>query len=114
MMTPVRANFIAASALIVISLWAYVLNGFSSESTLIPVGFGVLLLGLHFSLQARRLWAAIIAVLLTAIVVVALFTPLTSSIDKGAVWAVVRVAAMQIACLASLIAFALAAVKRAA
>lgn len=93
-MTARTANLINALALILISLWAYIANGLSSETTLIPVAFGALLLLCHPFMTPERRIVPVIAALLTGVIFAALFTPLTSSIDKGAALAVARVAAM--------------------
>ena len=93
-MTTTKANAINAAALIGISLWAYFANGMSSETTLIPVAFGLLIAGhLGWMRAGSRAAFAIVAVL-TLIVFIALFTPLASAIDKGAPVPILRVAVM--------------------
>ena len=93
-MTAATANLINACALIALSLWAYIANGMSSETTLIPTGFGVLLLGHHLWLKAGSRVALYIVLLLTLIIAYALWTPLASSIDKGALPPILRVGVM--------------------
>ncbi|MDG1969549.1 MAG: hypothetical protein P8I56_01010 [Paracoccaceae bacterium] len=93
-MTATKANLINAIALIVLSLWAYFANGMSSETTLIPVAFGVLLLGHHLWLKGGSRFALAIVVLLTLIIAYALWTPLSSSIDKGQALPIIRVGIM--------------------
>ncbi len=93
-MTATTANLINALTLIALSLWAYVANGMSSETTLIPVGFGVLLLGHHLWLKGGSRVALTIVTLLTLIIAYALWTPLSSSIEKGAILPILRVGVM--------------------
>ena len=102
-MTAPTANLINAAALIALSLWAYIANGMSSETTLIPVAFGVLLLGHHLWLRGGSRVALVIVTLLTLIITVALWTPLASSIEKGAVLPILRVGAMMATSVAALI-----------
>ena len=104
-------SLLNAFALIAISLWAYVANGFSSESTLIPVGFGVLLLACQPWLRKNDRWVTAIAALLTLVIFIALFAPLTSSIDKGLILPVIRVGLMQLATAIALAALIMAFVR---
>ena len=106
-----KLSRINAALLIAISLWAYVANGFSSESTLIPVGFGVLLLACQPWLRKGNRWVTAIATLLTLVIFVALFTPLTSSIDKGLILPVIRVGLMLLATAVALAALIMALVR---
>lgn len=93
-MTAPTANLINAAALICLSLWAYVANGMSSETTLIPVAFGALLLGHHLWLKGGSKAALAIVILLTLVIAYALWTPLSSALDKGAALPILRVGAM--------------------
>ena len=96
-MSAPSASLINALALICISLWAYVANGFSSESTLIPVAFGLLILAYVPWVKAGSRWATALAALFTLLIFLALFTPLTSAIEKGEALPVIRVGLMQLA-----------------
>lgn len=93
-MTAPTANLINAVALIGLSLWAYVGNGMSSETTLIPTGFGVLLLGHHLWLRGGSRAALIIVTILTLIIAFALYTPLSGAVGKGEVLPLIRVGIM--------------------
>ena len=93
-MTAPTANMINAAALICLSLWAYFANGMSSETTLIPVAFGVLLLGHHLWLKGGSRIALAIVIILTLIIAIALWTPLSGAISKGEVLPVIRVGIM--------------------
>lgn len=96
-MTAAKACLINAAALIVLSLWAYVANGFSSETTLIPLGFGLLILAYVPWVKTGSRWAIALAALFTLVIFVALFTPLTGSIEKGEALPVIRVGLMHLA-----------------
>ncbi len=102
-MTAAAANLINAVALIALSLWAYLANGMSSETTLIPTGFGVLLLGHHLWLRAGSRTALIIVTILTAIIAFALWTPLSGAIDKGEAMPIIRVGVMMATSILALI-----------
>ncbi len=93
-MTAPTANLINAAALITLSLWAYVANGMSSETTLIPVAFGLLLLGHHLWLKGGSRVALALVTILTLIIAYALWTPLSSSINKGEALPIIRVGIM--------------------
>ena len=60
----------------------------------------------HPWLRAGNRWVAAFAFLLTLVIFGALFTPLTSSIEKGLAAPVIRVALMQIASAVALYALA--------
>ncbi|MEO0363702.1 MAG: hypothetical protein AAF322_21450 [Pseudomonadota bacterium] len=111
-MTAAKANLLNALALIGVSLWAYVANGMSSETTLIPVAFGALLL-LSQPFLARGSWIAVwLAAALTFLILAALFQPLLSSIGKGLPIPVLRVFAMQATSALALFVFARALFER--
>ncbi len=111
-MTAATANLINAAALIGLSLWAYFANGMSSETTLIPVAFGLLLLGHHVWLKAGSGVALGILILLTLIIVFALWTPLSGAIGKGEVLPIIRVGAMMATSVLALIVLARTAFSR--
>ena len=102
-MTAPTANLINAAALITLSLWAYVANGMSSEPTLIPVAFGLLLLGHHLWLKGGSRVALAIVIILTMIIAYALWTPLSSSIDKREALPIIRVGIMMTTSILALI-----------
>lgn len=102
-MTAPTANLINAAALIGLSLWAYFANGMSSETTLIPVAFGLLLLGHQLWLKGGSRVALAIVILLTLIIAYALWTPLSSSIDKGEALPIIRVGIMMVTSIFALI-----------
>ncbi|MEL7465234.1 MAG: hypothetical protein AAFN79_14280 [Pseudomonadota bacterium] len=109
-MSAVRASLVAAAALIAMSLWAYVANGFSSETTLIPLGFGLLILAYVPWVRSGSRWATALAALFAFTIFAALFTPLSSSIEKGEALPIIRVGLMHLATAYALFALTKAAV----
>lgn len=93
-MTAHIASLVNAASLILVSLWAYFANGMSSETTLIPVAFGVLLLACSPGLRAGGKVASTIAAVLTIVIFIALFTPLQGALAKEEQAPAMRVAFM--------------------
>ena len=93
-MTAYAASLLNAATLTIVSLWAYFANGMSSETTLIPIIFAVLIAGWAPWMRSGGRVAFAIVTLATLAVFLALFTPLSSSIDKGAALPILRVSAM--------------------
>jgi hypothetical protein len=83
-MTPTahRANLLNAAILIACSLWAFFTLEKTSYTSLIPSGFGVALLLCAPALGAGRLWAMIVAGLLTLAILGALYVPLSSALEE--------------------------------
>lgn len=88
------ASLINAIVLIVMAAWGYLSSETPSLTALIPVAFGALLLACYPGVKAENKVIAHIAVLLTLIVLVALFMPLRGAIGRGDMLAIVRVAIM--------------------
>ncbi|MEL7091316.1 MAG: hypothetical protein AAFN94_06235 [Pseudomonadota bacterium] len=82
-MTAHHANLINALTLMVCGVWGYIANDFKSLTALIPVGFGVALLVCYGGVKAQNKIVAHIAVLLTLVILVALYMPLTSALGSG-------------------------------
>ena len=88
------ASLINAATLIVCSIWAYASIGGSSFTALIPGAFGVALLVCYRGVKAENKVIAHIAVLVTLVVLIALFMPLSSALSTGSLWATLRAVAM--------------------
>ena len=88
------ASLINAIALIALSAWGYFTAASPSLTALIPAAFGVLLIACYPGVKAENKVIAHIAVLLTVLIVVALFMPLQAAIGRSDTAAVVRVAIM--------------------
>ncbi|MEM6760057.1 MAG: hypothetical protein AAF601_11330 [Pseudomonadota bacterium] len=82
-MTAPLANMINALTLIACGVWGYWAGDFKSLTALIPVVFGVALLACQSGVKAENKVVAHIAVLLTLVILVALFMPLSSALGSG-------------------------------
>ncbi len=102
-MNAATASLSNAFILIVIGLWgAYATNW--APTSFIPVAFGVILLALNGGVRKENKVIAHIAVLLTLIVLVALFMPLMSALERGGT-APIRIVIMQLSSLVAMIFF---------
>ncbi|MEM7237021.1 MAG: hypothetical protein AAF501_04255 [Pseudomonadota bacterium] len=95
-MTAHAASLINAIALIALSVWAYFAGGGASFTALIPAGFGLALVLCYPGVKSQNKVVAHIAVLLTLVVLIALFMPLKGAIGRGDWLGTVRVAIMMI------------------
>ncbi|NJK83871.1 MAG: hypothetical protein HC912_08730 [Saprospiraceae bacterium] len=93
-MKPFQINFLNALVLIALGLWAYLTADKASPTALIPVGFGaIFLIATPLFRKGNKIVIHII-VLLTLLLIVALFMPLKSRIDAADNLGIARVAAM--------------------
>ncbi len=99
------ANLINALVLVGFGLWAWFGSAEPSKTALIPVGFGVVLVFLHPGVKKEDKIIAHVAVLLTLVIFVALFKPLSGAAGRGDGLAVFRVAAMMATSLLALFFF---------
>ncbi|MEO1642669.1 MAG: hypothetical protein AAFR74_04980 [Pseudomonadota bacterium] len=88
------ASFINALTLVGMSAWAYFSSETPSVTALIPAGFGVALLLCLPGVKSENKIIAHIAVILTLIVLIALFMPLRSALGGGDTLSIVRVGLM--------------------
>lgn len=77
------ASLINAITLIACGVWAYVAIGGASFTALIPAAFGVALILCYRGVAAENKVIAHIAVLLTLLVLIALYMPLSSALSSG-------------------------------
>ncbi|MEL7165406.1 MAG: hypothetical protein AAGL96_08010 [Pseudomonadota bacterium] len=82
-MTAPRANLLNALTLILCGLWGYWAGDFKSLTALIPAAFGAALLACHSGVKAENKLVAHIAVLLTLVILIALYMPLSSALGSG-------------------------------
>jgi hypothetical protein len=104
-MKPHVASLINALVLIGISLWGYFGSDKPSPTAFIPAGFGVALLACLPGVKSHNKVVAHIAVLLTLIVLVALFMPLKGAIGRGDTMAIIRVGVMMLSTVVAMIFF---------
>ena len=93
-MKPYIASLINALVLIGLGTWGYFGSGNPSMTALIPVGAGVILLILNFWMRNGNRVVAHIVVVLTVLILIALFKPLTGSIGRSDLPATLRVVVM--------------------
>ncbi|MEM6677818.1 MAG: hypothetical protein AAF675_08100 [Pseudomonadota bacterium] len=98
------ASLINALVLIAGSVWA-VLAGVSSVTAMIPAAFGIALLLCYTGVKAENKLIAHIAAVLTLIVVVALFMPLSGAIGRGDMVSATRVGLMQASAIFAMVFF---------
>lgn len=93
-MTPHIASLINAVTLIACALWAFAAIGGASYTALIPAAFGIGLILCVPGVKAENKVIAHIAVLLTVVVLLALYMPLSSALASGALGPMIRAIAM--------------------
>ena len=93
-MKPFQANLINAAALIILGLWGYLGSETPSPTALIPVGFGIVFALATPPFKKDNKVVAHIIVLLTLLIIIALFKPLMGALDRGDTLAAVRVGIM--------------------
>ncbi|MEL6340385.1 MAG: hypothetical protein AAFQ65_10785 [Myxococcota bacterium] len=99
------ASLINALTLIAMPAWAYLSAEVPSLTALIPCAFGVALVLCVPGVKAENKVIAHIAVLLTLIVLVALFMPLRGAIGRGDGLAIARVSLMLITSVVAMVFF---------
>ena len=98
-------SLISSVVLIVMSAWGYLSSDSPSLTALIPLFFGVVLLACYPGIKSEDKIIAHVAVLLTLIVLVALFMPLKGAIGRDDSMAVVRIVIMISGTSISMVAF---------
>ncbi|MEI6892927.1 MAG: hypothetical protein V5783_12265 [Pontiella sp.] len=99
------ASLINALILITFGLWAYLGSETPSKTALIPVGLGVVVLGLYKGIKKEDKIIAHIAVLVSLLILIGLVKPLTAGISRGDDLAVARVSIMLVSTLVALFSF---------
>jgi len=99
------ANLVNAVVLILMGLWGYFGSDDPSPTALIPAVGGLLLAAMTNGVKKENKVIAHVAVLLTLLLILALFMPLRGSINRGDTLATVRVGAMIITGVLAMIAF---------
>lgn len=99
------ASMINALVLIAMGAWGYFANESRPPTALIPVFFGVILLVLNKGIKYENKVVAHIAVVLTLIVLVALFKPFMGQVDQGDTQGMIRTGVMILTSIIAMIAF---------
>lgn len=93
-MKPFQANLVNAAVLIILGLWGYLASETPSPTALIPVGFGVIFALATPPFKKENKVVAHIIVLLTLLIIIALFMPLRGALGRGDTMAAARVGIM--------------------
>lgn len=99
------ASLINAITLIILGIWSYFSSDTPSFTALIPVFVGVTLLLTYNGLKKENKAIAHVAVLLTLLLFIALFKPLSGAIARNDTAGLIRVAVMLLTTLLALIYF---------
>ena len=98
-------SLISSLILIIMSGWGYLSSASPSPTALIPLFFGVALLLCYPGIKKENKIIAHVAVLLTLIVLVALFMPLKGAFGRDDSMAIMRISVMIIGSAMSMTAF---------
>ena len=93
-MKPYQSNLLNAIVLIVMGLWGYLASDSPSSTALIPVAFGALFAAVTQPFKNENKIVAHVVVLLTLLLIIALFMPLMGAINRGETLGIVRVGLM--------------------
>lgn len=99
------ASLINAVLLVVFGAWGYFGSATPSPTALIPVVFGVALLGLNKGVKNENKVIAHIAVLLTVFILFGLVKPLMGAMERNDSMAIFRVGAMIVSTIVAVIYF---------
>jgi len=95
-MNPYKANLVTAITLIVMSAWGYLASDNPSFTALIPAIFGIIFLALSGPFKKENKVAAHVIVLLTLLVFISLFKPLTGVLGREDSLGIMRVIIMMV------------------
>lgn len=104
-MKPYVSSFINALALILLGSWSYFGSDTRSVTALIPVFVGIILLILNSGIKKENKIIAHIAVVLTLLVFIGLFKPLSGAISRESTISIVRIMLMILFSVYALITF---------
>lgn len=104
-MKPSSANILTAVVLIVMSAWAYLGSETPSFTALIPAFFGIIFLALSGPFKKENKVVAHIIVVLTLLVFISLFKPLTGVLAREDTLGIIRVGAMMLVSLLALVTY---------
>ncbi|MEM9255176.1 MAG: hypothetical protein AAGA91_06995 [Pseudomonadota bacterium] len=104
-MNAYRANVVNGIVLILMPAWALVTSDAPSFTAFIPAAFGLTILLCSSGVKSQNKIVSHLVVILTLIVIFALFTPLRAAIDRDDAAAVIRVSLMLLASLVAIVFF---------
>ncbi len=99
------ANLLNAATLIVMGLWGYFGSDSPSNTALIPVVAGAILLFMNNGVKNENKVIAHIAVVLTLLLIIALIMPFKGTITRGDTMGTVRTGIMMVTGIIAMVAF---------
>ncbi|MFT5918036.1 MAG: hypothetical protein ACJAWV_002369 [Flammeovirgaceae bacterium] len=99
------ASLINAFLLIALGAWGYFGSETPSNTALIPVMVGLILVALNKGVKAENKVIAHIAVLITLVMIFGLAMPLKGAIGRGDTMAAIRVGIMLVSTIVAMVAF---------
>lgn len=104
-MKPYKANLMNGIVLIVLGLWSYLGSETPSFTALIPVFAGALFLALTPAMKKENKVVAHVVVLLTFLLILAFYMPLSAALGRNDTLAIIRVIIMMLSSAIALSAF---------
>jgi hypothetical protein len=106
-MKPAQANLINAIVLIAMGLWGYfgAEAGQRSATALIPVAFGLIFALVTPAMRRENRVVAHIVVVLTLLLIIALFMPLSGAIERNDSLGILRISLMLLTSFLAMISF---------
>ena len=98
-------SLINALILILLGSWGYIDSGMEAFTALIPVFVGVILVAVNKGVKNENKIAAHVAVLLTFIILIGLFRPFFSSLERNDTSATLRVGIMIVSTIFAMVSF---------
>ena len=98
-------SLINALILILLGSWGYINSGMEAFTALIPVFVGIILLAVNKGVQNENKIAAHVAVLLTFLILIGLFRPFFSSLERNDISATLRVGIMILSTIFAMVTF---------
>ncbi len=102
-MKPYQANLYNGIVLVLLGLFSYLSS--TSNTAIIPVIFGVIFLALTPIFRKGNKVVAHIIVVLTLLILIALFKPLTGAMERGDSMGIARIAIMMLSCFVAMVVY---------
>ena len=102
-MKPYQANLYNGIVLVLLGLFSYLIS--TSNTAIIPVIFGVIFLALTPIFRKGNKVVAHIIVVLTLLILIALFKPLTGAMERGDSMGIARIAIMMLSCFVAMVVY---------
>jgi hypothetical protein len=100
-----KVSLVNALLLMGLGIWAYVASDTPSVTALIPVFFGILILALNPGLKKEKKLPSHLVFILTVLVTIGLYMPLSAALGRDDMAALTRVAIMMLSSIVAIIVF---------